>query len=268
MEITTLCEKIKLQPAIKKAVLNFADEFDFRKVDKLFGEFRIYENMRGAYAELQQILGEDKDGIKMLACMLKASADIYEHYKENSISDDIYFATMSCYPRFVLETFRLTDRLEFDRGWWTTRQAGGHLFRIGELEYERKPIGDKCVIGIHVPSDADFSPDAVADSLQRAREFFAVFYPELAEGEFRCHSWLLDCQLKDMLDESSNIRSFQNRFAIFDQGEIGCDFMQWLYNTQTDRLSDLPEHTSLQRNMKKHLLAGGVIRNAYGRLIR
>jgi hypothetical protein len=30
--------------------------------------------------------------------------------------------------------------------------------------------------------------------------------------------------------------------------------------------SALPENTSLQKNVKNHLLSGGVIRNAYGRL--
>ena len=66
--------------------------------------------------------------------------------------------------------------------------------------------------------------------------------------------------------ESSNILNYQNRFYIFDEGEVGTDFIEWLYNTKTTDYAILPEDTSLQRNMKKHLLSGGVIRNAYGRL--
>ena len=69
-----------------------------------------------------------------------------------------------------------------------------------------------------------------------------------------------------MLRKDSNIINFQNRFEIFDEGETGTDFIEWLYNTKTSDYNTLPEDTSLQIKMKQHLLAGGVIRNAYGRI--
>lgn len=266
MDILTLSNKIKLQPEIKTRVLEFADNFDFNTIDKQLKNFLIYEKMNEAWLELQSILGDDKDNIKILACMLKASADAYEIYKTKGISDKIYFDTMKCYTRFINETYKMTGRLYFDRYWWTARQAGCHLFRIDELEYEMKHIDDKIVIGIHIPSDADFSPCAVDKSLMKAKEFFTEYYPDLANAEYRCHSWLLDNQLKGMLNENSNIINFQNRFEIFDEGEIGTDFIEWLYNTESTDYSVLPENTALQRNMKIHLLSGGVIYNAYGRL--
>ena len=61
--------------------------------------------------------------------------------------------------------------------------------------------------------------------------------------------------------------SFQKRFEIFDKGEISLEFIEWLFNTKSKDFSKLPENTSLQRNMKKHLLSVGIIRNAHGRLI-
>ena len=266
MDILTLCNKIKLQPEIKTRVLEFADNFDFNTIDKQLKNFLIYEKMNEAWLELQSILGDDKDNIKILTYMLKASADAYAIYKTKGISDKIYFDTMKCYPRFIDETYKMTGKLYFDRYWWTARQAGCHLFRIGELEYEMKHIEDKIVIGIHIPSDADFSPSTIDKSLINAKKLFTEYYPNLANAEYRCHSWLLDSQLKDMIRQNSNIISFQNRFEIFDEGEIGTDFIEWLYNTESTDYSALPENTSLQRNMKRHLLSGGVIRNAYGRL--
>jgi hypothetical protein len=199
MDILTLSNKIKLQPEIKTRVLEFADNFDFDTIDKQLKFFLIYEKMNEAWLELQSILGDDKDNIKILACMLKASADAYEIYKTKGISDKIYFDTMKCYTRFINETYKMTGRLYFDRYWWTARQAGCHLFRIDELEYEKKHIDDKIVIGIHIPSDADFSPCAVDKSLMKAKKFFTEYYPDLANAEYRCHSWLLDSQLKDMI---------------------------------------------------------------------
>lgn len=69
-----------------------------------------------------------------------------------------------------------------------------------------------------------------------------------------------------MLRKDSNIINFQNRFEIFDEGETGTDFIEWLYKTKISDYNTLPENTSLQIKMKQHLLAGGVIRNAYGRI--
>ena len=266
MNILHLCDKINLQSEIKTRVLAFADNFDFTTVDKQLKDFLVYEKMEKARLELQAILGKDDNNIKILACMLRASVDAYDIYKEKGISDEIYFATMKCYTRFINETYKMTGRLYFDRYWWTARQAGCHLFRIGELEYEMKHLDDKTVIGIHIPSDADFSPPAVDKSLADAKSFFTEHYPELANAEYRCHSWLLDSQLKDMLNDNSNIISFQKRFEIFDEGEADTGFIEWLFNTNSTDFVTLPENTSLQRNIKKHLLSGGVIRNAYGRL--
>lgn len=86
MEIHTLCNKIQLQPKIKSRVLEFANDFDFNSVDKQLFAFQIYEKMSEALAELQTILGADEDNIKILACMLKASADVYEIYKDKGIT--------------------------------------------------------------------------------------------------------------------------------------------------------------------------------------
>ncbi len=266
MDILTLCTHIGLQREVRNRVIDFADTFDFGTVNKQLKEFQIYEKMETARIELQTILADDADNIRILTCMLKASADIYDIYKAKSISDEIYFATMRCYTRFIDETYKMTGKLYFDRYWWTTRQAGCHLFRIGELEYEMKHFNGEIIIGLHIPSDADFSPSSVDKSLQGAKDFFAKYYPELVNAEYHCHSWLLDSQLREMLSVNSNIFHFQNLFEIFDEGESDTEFMQWLFNTKSMDYTSLLEKTYLQKNMKKHLLAGGVIRNAYGRL--
>lgn len=270
MTLTELCDKINLQTNIKNRVIRFASGFHFETIDKQLKDFLIYEKMNDARAELQTILGNDEDNIKILTCMLKASVDAYEIYKEKGIYGKIYFDTMKCYTRFIDETYKMTGRMYFDRYWWTTRQAGCHLFRIGELEYEVKHIVDHkdetIVIGIHIPSDADFSPCAVAQSLENAKSFFEKYYPELTITEYRCHSWLLDCRLKEFLSEESNIVHFQNRFEIFDEGEVDTEFIEWLFNTKSKDYEKLSENTSLQMNVKNYLISGGVIRNSYGRL--
>lgn len=267
MELHTLVNEIQLQPQIRSRVLAFAATFDFTTVAKQLEDFRDYGKMSDALSELQATLGVDPGGTKILSSMLQASADIYDIYQEKGISDAVYFATMKCYPRFIKETCQNTGELCFDRYWWTTRQAGGHLFRIDSLEYEMKQTDTGIVIGIHIPSDADFSPAAVEKSLAGAKSFFAEHFPELSSAEYRCHSWLLDRQLRDMLNENSNILSFQDCFEIFDEGETSAEVIEWVFHTKSTDYHGLAEKTSLQRKLKKHLLSGGVIRNAYGKLI-
>ena len=268
MNIETLCNKINLQKEVKEKVLNFFNTFDFDLVNNLLQSFRDYEQMSDSLGDLQEKLGDDIDVIKILTCMLKASVDVYEIYQSKDISDDIYFATMKCYTRFINETYKMTGKYYFDRFWWTTRQAGCHLFRIGELEYEMRPDKGNIVIDIHIPSDAIFTPFNVDKSLESAKEFFKAYYPELKEPPFYCHSWLLDKQLQKMLDKNSNIVSFQNHFDIYDDGESDTSFIEWLFNTKDNDYESLPEKTTLQRNVKKHILTGGAIRSSYGKLIQ
>ena len=266
MDISTLCDKINLQPEIKYRVLEFANSFDFSSVDKQLKDFRNYEKMDKALKELQEILNDDDYNIKTLTCMLKASADIYELYKEKNISDKIYFETMKCYTRFIDEAYNMFGIFYFNRYFWTMRQAGFHLFRIGELEYDIENTDGVIKIGIHVPSDADFSPEAVDISIKDAKEFFKQYFPETENADYYCQSWLMDSQLENMLDSSSNILNFQKRFDIVDKGEITEDHIGWVFLSVTNDYSSLPENTSLQKKMKKHILSGGIIRDACGKL--
>lgn len=266
MDMTALCDMIELQPQVRDRVLPFAADFDFNAVDELQRGYRDYPNMGTALSQVQAVLGNDPDGTKILACMLRAALGAWDFYEENGISQEIFAATMKCFPRFLDETHRMTGEWQFDRWWWTTRQVGCHLFRLGALEYEMKKPEAGTVISIHIPSDGPLAPVSVDTSLRKAKQFFAAHYPALKDAQFRCHSWLLDPQLRQMLDESSNIRHFQDRFEIFDPGEAGNDVLEWVFHTRSAQAHTLPEETSLQRKLKHHLLSGGVIRNAYGKI--
>lgn len=266
MNISTLCDKIELQSYIRNRVLSFVENIDFQIIDKYQNDYYEYKKMKEARLHVREILGEDVDGIKILACMLKACVDSYGVYQAKGIPDDIYFSTMRCFTRFIDETYKMTGDLCFDRYWWTTRQVGCHLFRIGELEYEIKPIDKNTIIDIHIPSDANFPPFLVEKSLKDAQIFFEKYFPLLSNAEYHCHSWLLDGQLRSMLSNSSNIINFQNRFEILNEGEVDTEFIEWLFNTKSLDYTTLPENTSLQRNVKNHLLTGGVIRTPYGRI--
>ena len=90
MTIKELCNLIKLQEGIKERVLAFSEGFDFPAVEKQLEDFRDYKKIKSARLELQGILGEDEDRIKILACMLKASANLHDIYKGKGIRDEVY----------------------------------------------------------------------------------------------------------------------------------------------------------------------------------
>ena len=273
MDVLQLCERIGIQPEVKlriEKILSETDlETDLAFLEDIRQDFFEYEKMKSVHTRLEQKLSDDKDHMKMLVCMLKVAADSYEIYSRKGIEPSVYTATMKCFSRFLKETYERTGRYEFDRYWWTARQAGCHGFRIGALEYERKFFDDSHGIAVHIPSDADFSPESVEKSLKEAKVFWGKCEPEMEGCEYRCHSWLLDPHLKNMLPEDSNIRKFQERFEIYDSGEPGRDFLEWLFQCQDvpeTEYRNLSEKTSLQRKVKQHILAGGKIYNACGRL--
>ncbi|MBR2042844.1 MAG: hypothetical protein IJ946_00735 [Clostridia bacterium] len=70
------------------------------------------------------------------------------------------------------------------------------------------------VLYVHIPENGPLLPDLVDDSFNKAKEFFAAYFPEYNFRAFVCSSWLLDENLKTVLKPTSNIIAFQNRFTI------------------------------------------------------
>ncbi len=216
-----------------------------------------------AFTALAQKLGED--ALAMLGCYLKAAELARENYRKKGVSEEIYLATMHCFARFLGETLRRTGKLEFDRGFWTWRQTSGLLYRVEVLEFEL--LNKEKAISVHIPSDSDMTPGKVSASIKAGREFMTRYFPESSDWPMVCDSWLLCQNIGSLLPEGSNILSFQRRFRILEKQESK-DCYEWLFAVSEDTaLEDLPEHTSLQRSVKAHLLSGGKVGTAMGVLI-
>lgn len=267
MDFYTLCEQINLQPMVREQVNSFVSTYDLHAIQPFFTKFQDIETMNTARIELQDILGEDKQHIKILSCMLYLTIETYTLYQNYGISDNIYIDTMSCFTRFIKECYEKTGNYTFDREWWTARQVGFHLFRLGDLEYEMVYQDGNPMISIHIPSDAVFTTESVDESLCIAKSFFRRFFPQFQDSTYICESWLLEPTLQDMLTSTSNIVRFQSRFRIIEQGEPNNEFIEWLYHTNITDYNSLPEQTSLQRKMKKYLLSGGTVCNPLGILM-
>lgn len=226
------------------------------------------------YPALREALGEDEDGMKLFAAQSMEALLALHEYEERGIGHDIFLATMAFMARFSKDAFARRGRAEWTWGWWFPRQLALKEFRLGALEYEMtegaafggKPSGgNKRRIFLHIPADADLSDGAVDASLAEARAFFCKYFPAFADAEYVCESWMLSPALGEILPETSRVRRFSERFSVVFWEEDSPAFRDWIFpSAVTAPVKELPEETSLQRAVKRHLLAGGKIGWAEG----
>ena len=216
--------------------------------------------------ELRAAFEPDPDHMKMLVCMLHCAILAHESYRERGISENIYYETMKFLPRFVNEKNKNLGIPFFPFDWWFYRQLTLREFRIGALEYEMTEENGKRKISIHIPSRADISIHSLQASVQHAGNFFSKHFPDYADAEMFCSSWLLSPALKNILSDNARILGFQNAFELIECDRESDAFLDWIFPRRDVPLDQLAENTSLQRNAKAFLLGGGKIGWALGKL--
>lgn len=265
MQLYELYQKINLQSEVVKKLDEVSSKISLSQWEMYLKGMSDAETAEASYQALSATLPQDPGNFVMLWCQLECARRAADRYAEKGIQESIFIETMKCFSRFIDECKRKNGQADFDRGWWTYRQTSMRIFRIGELEYELPPFNDKNVIGIHIPSDADLTPSKVDQSLRQAIGFMKKYYPDPARDRFICESWLLSPVLKELLSENSKILAFQNRFEIISENRDEKDFIEWVFQMPQDTdVRQLPEKTSLQRNVKQLLLKGGNVGAACG----
>lgn len=260
-----LCEGISLPGEVRKQVLFLYEHTDFAEFQEPMNQLLCPAAWDLGHELLKSKLAPDEKGFKILTCMLVCSLKTWGNYKAAGISDEIFFATMKCFTRFVEEHENSFGYYGFDRDFWTSRQLAMKLFRIGELEYElRETEKEGKTVRLHIPSDSDFRMSRVKASYRQARIFLEQFYPDYLDVPMMCHSWLLAPALGEVLPEKSNIANFQKLFDVVSVEEDDREFLQWLYGRKDIPTEQLPEKTSLQKKVKQRLVGGGKVGCALG----
>lgn len=267
MTIIELCNLIGIQDEVKQKVSEYENCIDFNSMEQEIEQMKHPECWEGTLERLQGLLEPDEDGIKILTCQLRCACDAYSKYEELGISKEIFIATMKFFSRFLQDHKDKHGRYRFVWAWWAVRQLSMVEYRIGELEYEMKIEDDRRLIGIHIPADADLSTDKLRNSYLDAVEFFKKYYPDYYGADMVCSSWLLAPSLKCVLPKNSRILQFQKAFDIDEMEEDSLDFMDWVYGSKDIPFDELPEDTSLQRNLKPYLRNNGKIELASGKLV-
>lgn len=258
MNVVEICEKIKApQEMLRYVSEKLAPQEALQALTDI-------GTAPSGYARIKELVGNDNNGLKMFACMINAAAIAFEKYQNLGIGEEIFTDTMSCFTRFVNEYRASFGVYGFDRGWWTYRQLSCVLFKIGELEYEY--CDDEKTIHLHIPSGSNIGLANCKKSLDEFNAFSAKYFPE-KRYPIVCNSWLLSPALDKLLCPQSNIIKFRKCFDIIRWDKTQTDFLQWVYGKVDIEYDSLPERTSLQKNMKNYLIAGGLIGSAFGRLI-
>ena len=267
MTIIELCHLIGIQDEVRDRITEYERCIDFNGIKQEIEQMKHPECWEDAIECLQRLLEPDEDGVKILTCQLHCACDAYAKYEELGISEQVFIATMKFFPRFVQDHKDKHGSYRFVWAWWAVRQLSMMEYRIGELEYEMRIEDDRRLIHIHIPADADLSTDKLRKSYLEAVDFFKMYYPAYDGADMVCSSWLLAPSLKAVLPENSKILRFQQLFDIDEVEEDSLNFMDWVYGSKDIPLEELPEGTTLQRNLKPYLRNNGKIELASGKLV-
>ncbi len=260
MTLDILCRKLTFDQEVTKQVLAFEPTIDYTAIQDILSRLLCPDTWDDAIKQLEAYCGEDKDGIKILTICLHCLLSTYDNYFEKGIPESIFWDTMGFLPRFLQSHKETEGYYAFRWAWWFPRQLSMNEYRIGEYEYEFVKEEGICKINIHIPSDARLAQGNIA----AIYPFVEKYYPEYKDAAIYCDSWLLSPALPELLPPSSNIIHFQKQFELLKIEADSPYFMDWIYSRLGIAYEDLPENTSLQRNVKRYLLAGGKVGTAYG----
>lgn len=266
MDLFELCQGIQLNEEIIESVLKINSEYKHEELRNIWIKLYSRNTWDEGISELKEHFIEDKNGMKILTCMLNCALYTYEMYEKKGIPLNVFIDTVKFIPRFLERHKKINGFYAFVWDWWFPRQLSLCEFRIGELEYELKEEENEYKIYIHIPSDANIKRENLINSYNEFKKFINKYFVEYIDAELYCDSWLLSPNLKKLLPKNSNIIQFQDEFEIINVEEESNAFLEWIYLRNDIAYDNLPESTSLQREVKKYLLEGGKIGWTLGRL--
>jgi len=277
--LENLCEKIGMPKEVTQKVLDISKSYDFSVITEFSHNLRDIATAHIAFEGISKLIeNESERGFIWLTISLMVALDTHKNYAQMGIDDKIFYDTMACFTRFVNEHKDSYGKYGFDRAFWTYRQLSQTIYRIGTLEFELfthsgdeisldgKAIikeGDK-YLSIHIPSDAKTNKENCENSYKMANLFFGNIYPSFEYKYLYCNTWLLSPTLEKVLKQGSNILQFQSDFTICNFFEEDVSYKLWVFKDEKLEIENLPENTSLQRNIKTHLLSGGKVGSADG----
>lgn len=288
---------MRQEPVSTKNVLLLADEIEIPKeiltrIEESLNSFKDKRWLQKICSSLinsdtaaqtwkllkKRFADDDENGLKILSVYLSAACLTRLNYETQNISDKIFLGTMKYFSRMLNEEHQNTGTYAFTHAHWGWRQLCCHLFRIGTLEFEYRltditdclpqnlEIG-KPAIFVHVPSTATLQSPCLNQTYKEALEFFTQHEEQLCEYGFPtamiCESWILSPQVRGLISHSSGLYQFSNQYNVYacelDENSV----YHWVFNDKT-KLEELPQNSSLQKELKNFIAEGGKIGMGFG----
>lgn len=167
---------------------------------------------------------------------------------------------------------RKYDGIRISQMLWGAYFVNVRIIEVGRLQYElikHKPINEnekENCIKIHIPSGSKLEISKVKESIQQSvsktKQYFGLENPE-----YFCDSWLLSKQVRQIVEEDSNIAKFYDLFDIIAEEDGTEDVLNFVFSlNECNDYSQLQENTSLQRKLKEMLLKDIKIKVGLGKL--
>ena len=211
---------------------------------------------------------QNTDGKYNLLSFLYMCQSLERRYSEKGLGEDVLLDTLSDLVRWTETWSELKNTLYLGQLSWVSIPFKMEIFKLGRLQFCMQKAGrdvpayglkkDDNILGIHIPAGEALTLKACEDSLQRAKAFFATYYPEYSYDFFFCHSWLLDTMLENILSADSNILRFQKLFDIVTLDESDAIIRYVLrWGAERKDVIALPTTTEFSKKVRNHILSGG-----------
>ena len=139
---------------------------------------------------------------------------------------------------------------------WLTRYAMGRIFRIGQFQFEVCNYDGNDLVSVHIPRGTILNVKDNLLNFQDALAFLNKHYPEYDFKAFWCSSWLLNPYVEEIMGRATNISRFGDMFKRYGTTDEDGVYGNLFGMPKPQNIDELPEETSLQRNIKKYLKDG------------
>lgn len=174
--------------------------------------------------------------------------ELYKKRVKETLTNDIYVRK--------LENIRISQMI------WAAYFINTKLIEVGRLQYERCENHIK----IHIPSRDKLEIEKVLNSIRDSKAEIEKYF-DLKNPEYRCDSWILSNQINAIIDSNSNIANFYRLFEVKDGPDATKDILNFVFKIEEcDNYNNLVENTSLQKLLKKQLLANKELKIGWGKL--
>lgn len=259
--------KLENQP---DALAVFEAQVEVYRQDYLFDHKPVLEKLRA----LEETTGVSWMTIEILY-MLKLLPILQELYRKENIDEELFECFLGNIRSFLGGG---KDFYGIRTGWWFMDFYKLKLFTVGRLQYRRRRFRCDTVCGdmvfpensfyldVHIPGGSPLKPELCRASYDKAADFYHRRFGD-ENIVIGCYSWLLSPDLDELLPETSNILAFAHQYTLAESPEDKeFDFLVYAFGVhkKPEDLADLPEKSSLQRDLKAWLLKGNTLRLGKG----